>query len=186
MRLTALPRMLISSNDGWREIERRHPSVGALFLWMVLPLTLLPPALLYYAGSQYGDMLVTGWSDRNWGLIAPLFLVCEWAAFVGMGVFIKSVAHHSAARIRLHDAYMVAAIAPVPMWLSSLSLLVPNLAFVTLAALAGLGAACALMYHGVYALCHMDDAVPAASVTHTVMAAGLLCWAAFLVPLLMF
>lgn len=185
MGFMSIPRMMISSEDGWRELERQHPTVLSLFLWMVLPLSILPPALLYYAGTHYGDALIAGWSGKAWSVISPMFFLCELAAFVGMGGFIRRVVDRNTAPIDTHDAYMIAAIAPVPMWLSSLALLVPNLAFVAVVALAGLAASCALMYHGVYALCHMSDEVRAASVTHTVMAAGLLCWAAFLVPILM-
>ncbi|WP_323000868.1 Yip1 family protein [Denitromonas sp.] len=186
MGFMSIPRMMVSSEAGWRDLERQNPTVLSLFVWMVLPLSILPPALLYYAGTHYGDALIVGWSTKPWPLISPMFFLCELAAFVGMGWFIRSVVDSSAAPIDTHDAYVVAAIAPVPMWLSSLALLVPNLAFVAAVALTGLAASCALMYHGVYALCHMSDEVRAASVTHTVMAAGMLCWAAFLAPILMF
>ncbi|MCB1952368.1 Yip1 family protein [Denitromonas sp.] len=182
----SIPQMMISSEAGWRDLEHQHPTVLSLFLWMVLPLSILPPAMLYYAGTHYGDALMVGWSGKPWSVIAPLFFLCELAAFVGMGLFIRSVVDHDTSPIDTHDAYVVTAIAPVPMWLSSLALLVPNPAFVAVVALTGLVAASALMYRGIYALCHMADEVRAASVTHTVMAAGLLCWAAFLVPILMF
>ena len=185
MSFMSIPRMLISSEAGWRDIEHSRPSLRSLFFFMVLPLSLLPPAMLYFGGTHYGDALIQGWSAKNWGAIAPMFMLCELLVFAGMGWFIQSVARSTTSPIDRHDAYVVAAIAPIPMWLSSLALLVPDLAFVVSLTLAGLGASCALMYHGVYALCHMEDEIRAASVTHTVMAAGLLAWALFLVPIVL-
>lgn len=185
MGFLSIPRMIVSSRDGWLELERQHPRLLSVIVFLVLPLSLLPPVMLYHAGTSFGDALIKGWSAKPWADIALMFLAGELIAFAVMGWLIKSVATTATAQISYHDAYLVAAVAPVPMWLSALALFVPNLAFNALVALTGLGAACALMYHGVYALCHMEDEVKAASVTHTVMAAGMVAWALLLVPLLL-
>ncbi|MBI2225925.1 MAG: hypothetical protein HYU44_13485, partial [Betaproteobacteria bacterium] len=68
------------------------------------------------------------------------------------------------------------AIAPIPLWLSSLVLFVPNLVVVVL--VGGLALLCSLglTYRGVYALLHMHDDVRALQMATVLTGAGLLAW----------
>lgn len=180
-----IPKMILSPQDVWPELEERCVGLLDTIIYMVLPLSILPPVVLYKVGMHFGDAIVPGWSHKPWLLIAIVLLAGEVATFAAMGWLIKSIAGSVNARIDYHDAYLVAAIAPIPMWLSALFLVVPDLVLNTLAVLTGLGVSCALMYHGVYAMCHLEDHVEAAGITHVVMAAGMIAWALLLVPLLL-
>lgn len=186
MSLMSIPKMVVSSREGWSELERFHPAIFKVFALLVLPLSLLPPAMLYYAGNEYGDSFIAGFGAKPWDVVASVFFCGEMATFFFMGWFIKSVAQSERSKIDMHDAYMVAAIAPVPMWLSALGLFVPSLAFNAVVSLVALGMSCGLIYHGIYALCHMEEEVTAAGVTHVVMASGLIAWMLLLVSIFLF
>ena len=95
--------------------------------------------------------------------------------FLGMGWLIKLVAESNRLKIDHHDAYLLAAIAPIPLWLSSLGLLVPNLALNAGLSLAALGLSCVIIYHGVEGLCHMREDVTAA-IVQSVISASLIAW----------
>lgn len=176
MNIALFPQMLVSSRRGWPEIEKTHPSITKLFLLMVVPLSLLPPIMLQFAGTHHGSLILEGVGNRQWGLIAAIFFLAEMVTFAAMGWLIKEITTIYKAEISLHDAYLLAAISPVPMWLSSLALLVPSLAFCATAAFAGLLLSCAIIYHGLYALCHMNEEMEAAGYTFAVMSAGLAAW----------
>ena len=60
MNILQMPRMIFSFSDGWDDLIRIHPSIARLFALLVLPLSLLPPAMIYYAGGRYGDVFVQG------------------------------------------------------------------------------------------------------------------------------
>lgn len=180
-----IPKMILSPRDVWPELEQRRAGLLNTIVYTALPLALLPPVMIYKAGIHFGDAIVAGWSSKPWLLIAIVLLAGEVVTFAAMGWLIKSIAGAAHARIDTHDAYLVAAVAPIPMWLSALFLVVPDLVLNTLAMLTGLGVSCALMYHGVRAMCRMDDHVEAAGITHTVMAAAMIGWALLLVPLLL-
>ncbi len=79
-----------------------------------------------------------------------------------------------------HDAYLLAGIAPIPLWLSSLGLFVPSLGFNAVLSLAALGLSCGIIYHGIEGLCHTREDVTAASIVQTVIGAGLIAWALLL------
>lgn len=174
-------RSLLSSGKGWTVIEKARPSLTKMFASIVVPLALLPPVLLYYAGSHYGDDFISGFGSRSWGMISAVFFIAELLTYAAMGWLIKQVADVHAIEIGEHDAYTLAAIAPVPLWLSAIGLLVPSLWFNVALSFAALAASCALIYQGVQALCHLRENVTALAITQTVMGAGLASWAALLV-----
>lgn len=184
MSILTLSKMFVSSNKGWPELAVIHPSVAKIFAFLVLPLSMLPPVMLYFSGTHYGDEFLSGFSAKPWALIATLFFVAEMMTFIFMGWFIKAIAEANSTAIDTHDAYMLAAISPIPLWLSSLGLLVPSLLFNAVVSLVALGLSCSIIYHGIYALCHMHEEVVAASITQTVIGAGLIAWALLLVMIL--
>ena len=88
--------------------------------------------------------------------------------------------------VRDHDpgydsAYALAAIAPVPLWLASLSLLVPSLTFVVAVGAAAWVASILLIRHGVRPLLHISDEKTAHYVANVVTGAGILAWIGLLV-----
>lgn len=184
MKILSIPKMVVSSTEGWPELAKIHPAVIKVFFFLVLPFSLLPPAMLYLSGTYYGDAIVAGYGSKPWELISVLFFIVEMAGFAWMGWFIKQIAADHQVEVDFHDAYVLAAITPVPLWLSSLGLLVPSLAFNIVVSLAALGASCALIYHGIYALCHLHEEVTAASITQAVIGAGLATWAVLLMVIM--
>lgn len=184
MLILSIPKMVVSSQAGWSTLEQDHPTLRSVFFSLSLPLSLLPPVMLAYVGPHHGNVFIDGYSDKSWDVIAPVFFVAEMITLWFMGWFIKQVADTSNVRITRHDAYLLASIAPVPLWLSSLSLFVPSLAFSVGVAVAALVATSSLIYHGVHALCHTHDDLTASAITHTVMGAGLAGWALLLALIL--
>lgn len=184
MKILSFPKMLVSSSEGWPELATIHPAIIKVFFFLVLPFSLLPPAMLYFSGSYYGDTIVEGYGSKPWEMIAVLFFFAEMATFVVMGWLIKQIAEEHHVEVDLHDAYVLAAVTPVPLWLSSLGLLVPSLAFNVVISLTAMGASCALIYHGIYAFCHMHEEVTAASITQAVIGAGLAAWAVLLMVIM--
>jgi hypothetical protein len=176
MSLSSLYRMPLSADQGWPEIAQRHPSFRRLFLTLVLPLSLVPPLMLYYAGTSHPEVFPPQIDVKPWGEVAVVFFLAEIATLGFMGWLVRQVAASHGLAIDYHDAYVVAAIAPVPMWLSALGLLVPNLAAVIIVALAGLALSCGLVYHGVEALARTREDVVAAGIAQVVIGAGLIAW----------
>ncbi len=180
MNLISISKLPFSTAQGWPELEQVHPGLLKVFAFVVLPLSLLPPAMLYYAGTHYAEAFFKAATGRPWGEIAVVFFLAEMATFLGMGWLIKQVAESNGLVIDRHDAYLLAAIAPIPLWLSSLGLLVPSLAFNAGLSIVALGLSCGIIYHGIEGLCHMCEDVTAAAIVQTVIGAGLSAWALLL------
>ena len=65
MHLTHLIQIPFSSSAGWDEIRSRQPAIIKLFMLLVLPMSLIPPVMLYYAGTHYGDAFIPGFADKS-------------------------------------------------------------------------------------------------------------------------
>lgn len=177
MTITQLLSLPFSGNGVWHELKRMDLSIPFLAWVIVVPMSFLPPVLLYYAGTHYGDSFISGFADKEWRFITTILFLAELLTFFVMGWLVKAVLDGHQLHIEYQDAYLLAAIAPLPLWLSSLALLVPVLAVSVIAVFAGMFLSCALIYQGVRSLCKLtDNDVVAMSATYTVMAASLLAW----------
>lgn len=185
MNLQSLLTLPLSSDSGWPEIVERHPALPRLFLFVVLPLSALPAAMLYWSGTSADGLLRDTFGQRPWAAVAVAFFLAEILTVLAMGWLIRQVSGTYGLTLDRHDARMLAAITPIPMWLSSLGLLLPNLPAAAFVAVAGLGLSCGLMYHGLLAICRTREEMLAAGVVQSVIGAGLIAWACLLAAALL-
>ena len=171
-----MSKMMLSFHEGWDELIRIHPSIARMFVLVVLPLSLLPPAMIYYAGGHYGDIFAAGVSPAQWHTAAGLFFVAELLTVPAMASIIHLVCRANDVAADYHQCFTLAAIAPIPMWLSALVLFVPNLLVCVLAGALGLFASLAITYRGIYALFHMQEDLRAMQMATVVTGTGLLAW----------
>lgn len=175
--------MPFSPEATWPELARVDSTVARAFWFLVVPLSLLPPAMLYLAGSHYGDVFFEGFSSKRWDHIAIIFFLGEIASVSLMGWVIKQVANAWDAQVSFRNAYLLAAIAPIPLWVSSLGLLVESLAFNVALTFVALAVSCGLIFQGVRSFCQIseiEDIGKAAEITRLVFGAGLIVWALFM------
>ncbi|MBQ0815957.1 MAG: DUF1282 family protein [Marinobacter sp.] len=177
MNVSSLLKLPFSSNGGWGELQRRQLSIPMLAWFIVVPMSLLPPVMLYYAGTHYGDDFIAGFAGKEWRFITTILFLAELLTFFVMGWLIHAVAESHKLEVSYNNAYLLAAIAPLPLWLSSLALLVPSVAFSVIVVLAAMALSCTLVYQGLRSVCgRTQDDVLTMSATYTIMAASLLAW----------
>ena len=189
MTLTSLPKMLLSDTEGWADVARSRPSVAKLFLSLVVPLSLIPPLMYAYAqlvqpGVVFAPVeppLAVG----ELALVGGLFFLAEIANVALMGYYIQQLAAIAGVRPDYASAYMLAAIAPTPLWLSALALFVPNLWVNVLTVSAAWVATVALIRHGVRPLLQVASEAAARRLANAITAAGVAAWIAMLLVFLM-
>jgi hypothetical protein len=177
-------RMALSDHAGWDELRKIPPPVVQLFVRLTLPLSLLPPVMVYMAGTYHGEAFMAGFSSKHWLPIGIAFLFAEWATVLAMGWVVKAIAGAHRVACGYPDAYVVATHAPVPLWLSSLTLVVPSFGLAALVSLVALALSAGIVYHGARALLGAREEIVAASITFGVIAVGLIAWALLLVLLI--
>lgn len=188
MTLSNLPRMFVSEKEGWSEMVRMHPSVKNLLMYLVLPMSLLPALMYAFAELAYpGAIFPKLEPPLSMGeamVVGGAFFLAEVLMVALMGVFIQQMGESVGVKTPPYEnAFSLAAIAPIPLWLSSLALFVPSLAvnvFVVAAAWIG---SVALIRHGVRPLMRLQDEMAAHKMANMVTFIGIVAWVALMVML---
>ena len=179
-----LPKMLYSYSEGWQDLIRRRPGATRLMLTYVAPMSLIPAVMFMYslltARGEVFPMLVPAVTFAEALAVAVAFFLVELAMVALMASMIQQMGDVVEVTPDYDDAFMLAAVAPTPLWLAPLALFVPSLWFnVAVLALAWVGCA-ALIYHGVYPLFRLDSHSRARVMGTFVLMAGVMAWAALM------
>jgi len=89
---------------------------------------------------------------------------------------IKSVARSKGIESSDGAAFMLAAIAPVPLWLSSLVLFYDQVLLIMVGVTLGLVGSVVLIFRGVQSILKIDEGLIAIDIAYTVTALGLIAW----------
>ncbi len=176
-------KMLWSYSEGWTDVVRMHPTVSRTFLLYVVPMSIVPAAMIFYAGITNHELLTPSVTAREALLVAITFFLVELAMVPLMAAIIQQMGELVDIRPDYHDAFMLAAIAPTPLWLGSLALFVPSAGVVV--AVMGLAwiASAALIYHGTPPLFSLADHRKSRLMSHFVIGAGVMAWVALMAVL---
>lgn len=179
MDFLTLASLALSAERGWPELLRERPGWLRLCLQLVLPVALVPPAVLYLAGTVPPDAAgVGGVGGEPWGELSALVLLGEIASVAAAALLLRHIALAHGLRVARRDASLVALLAPLPLWAATAGVALPGVLAPTAIALAGVALACGIAYHGLVAICRPREEIVAAVVVHLVAGAGLAAWAA--------
>ena len=177
MSILHIHKLFVSSHEGWEALARMQASSLKLFVFLVLPFSLIPPLMLEYAGHHIGAILYPDTSGQAWSMAALFFLIAELITVPLMAWAIKSVANSKGIASNYRDAFMLAAVAPVPLWLSSLALFSGQIALIMAMVVLGVAGSVALIFRGVESVLKVEEDLVAFDIAYTVTALGLIAWA---------
>ncbi len=171
----------VSPSTGWNTLTRTHISVLKLFLLYAVPLSVLPPVMLYYAGITYGGRLLPTLSSTQLQLIGAVFFLCELAmTFLVTYIVQRLTGWVVDSKPAFEDAYKMAVVVPTPLWLASLFLAIPNFMLIVTAIAAALILSATLIYYTVPAFLKIEDKVQASMLFGLILAIGMVAWALML------
>lgn len=169
--LAALP---LSAERGWPELLRARPAWWQLMLQIVLPVSLLPPSVLYLAGTVCTPICEAG--SRPWGGLSMVVLLAEFASVAAGSRLFRQIACAHGLVLGPRDARLLSALALLPLWASAAGFALPGIAAPGAVSIAGLALTCGIAYHGLIAICRPREAIVAAAVVQVVAGAGLAAW----------
>ncbi len=191
----SLPRMLVSDQEGWTDLFRSPPSVPRILLTRVLPCAALPPLLCMYSVHTYPGAVLPAIAPAS----QPLAMVLLGLAAIGLQLAVVAL---MAGQIRLlanapaqafdagigeREALAFAAIVPLPLWISSVALLVPSRGVLVLCIAIGWLGSAALIEHGIVRLFRPTSTAHARALKRALLARGVFGWvmivAALVLPL---
>lgn len=176
MKFLHFPPMMWSSSAAWDEIARTRPSIVSMIFGLVLPLSALPPRMLIHAADHIGARYFPDAPADSWRLAALLFFVAEIVTLLLMSWLIREVSKTRKGSADIHDAFTVAAVAALPLWLSSLVLLQHGIVPVIVIPLLALAASVALIRYGVDNLLQVREPINAFELAVIVTSSGVFAW----------
>jgi hypothetical protein len=176
--------LFASPAKGWNRLVHSKPSIHRLYLAHVVPFSLIPPLMVYFAGSNYSGQMLPALSDAKLLLVAAILFVVELVVVPVMGVIVRQLAEVAEIRPNYHDAFTLAAVAPTPLWIAPIFLLIPsvllNLAVVSLAMMLAAG----LIYSGIPVVFRLKERGHAILMFGAVLTAGVVAWGFLMVSTL--
>lgn len=187
MRTYNLPKMLYSYREGWDDLIQVHPTVSKMFTTFVVPMSLIPVVMLLYAllvtpGAVFPALVPAVTAGEAIG-VAVAFFIAELLMVALMASIIQQMGDLVDRDPTYPDAFMLAAVAPTPLWLSALALFIPVTWVVGVVVAIAWVASAALIYHGVYPLFKLENHKKSRVMGTSVLFAGIVAWFSLLVVL---
>lgn len=161
---------------GWNSLVDSKPSIHQLYLLHVIPFSVIPPLMVYFAGSKYGGQLLPALPESNLLLVGAILFLVQLVVVPVMAMIVRQLAEVAEIKPSYKEAFILAAVAPTPLWLAPVFLLVPsvmlNLAVVSLAMMAAAG----LIYYGIPAVFGVKEPGHALLMFGAVLIAGVVAW----------
>lgn len=164
------------ADRGWRSLARVHPSVIKLYLFYVLPLSLIAPAMLYYAGITYGGKLLPAVNPGELLTMSIVFYVAELFIVPVMAAVIQQLGAVIDVKPKYQHAFTLAAVAPTPLWIAPLFLFVPSVLVNILVSAFAMLFAALLIFRGVDPVFKLDEPGHSLLMAGAIFAAGLVAW----------
>lgn len=181
----SLPKMLLSEREGWSDIVRIHPSVRKLFLSLVVPLSVIPPVMYVFAQIVYpGEIFALNRPEPSLPSLLVnglVFFAVELAMVSFMARMIRQIAEGQGRQVPPENAYALAAIAPVPLWVAAFALFIPSLGINMLILAVAWVASAALIRQGVRPLLGVEDEDRARYVANMIILTGVVAWLSLLI-----
>lgn len=178
--------LFASPTRGWSQLMQSKPSIHQLYMLHVIPLSLIPPLMVYLVGSQYGGYNVLPvLSAAELLLVGAIFFLFELVVVPLMAILVRQLAEVAEIRPSYREAFILAAVAPTPLWLAPVFLLVPsvmvNVAVVTLAMMAAAG----MIFYGIPVVFEIKEKGHAILMFGALLTAGVVAWSFLMVSALM-
>ncbi len=168
--------------QAWNTLTRGHIPVLKMFFLYALPLSVLPPVMLHYAGVTYGGVSgVPTLNELQLQTVGVVFFIAELAMTFLVAWIIQQLGSFIDIKPAYEDAYKLAVLAPTPLWLAPLFLFIPSFLLNLAAASAALVLSAMLIYYGVPDILKIEERGHAILMSGSILSVGLVAWVAMMI-----
>ncbi len=162
---------------GWDTFSHSHMSVLKLLLVYALPLSVVPPAMIYYAGVTYGGHLLPVLSTTQLEFIGVTFFIAELVMTFVVAYVIQRLGEVIDMKPAFEDCYKLAVVVPTPLWIAPLFLYIPSFMLNLTVVAAALILSGMLIFYSVPAVLKVEEKGHAILLSGSILAAGAVAWA---------
>lgn len=175
MNLTTLFKLFWKPTTGWQELLDSSPSIPRLFLLHVVPLACIPTLMIVYAGkSDDTFLLVDMLSGPKLMFVGTIFFLVQLISVPIMASIIRHLGEVADISPSYRSAFILAAVAPTPLWLSALSLIIPSFLVLVVVGTLALMASAGLIFYGIPVVFNIQEKENAVMYFGGIMVAGMI------------
>ncbi|OIR16376.1 hypothetical protein GALL_31000 [mine drainage metagenome] len=166
--------------EGWHTLTHSHISVLKLFFLYALPLSIIPPMMIHYAGITYGGQLLPTLSDIQLQAIGVVFFLTELIMTFVIAFIVQRLGSVVDIKPAFEDAYKLAIVVPTPLWLAPLFLFIPSFMLNLTVGAAAMMLSGVLIFYCVPTILKVEEEGHAMLLSGSILAAGMVGWAAMM------
>jgi hypothetical protein len=170
----------------WDAFTHTHMSAFKLFFLYAVPLSLVPPAMIYYAGVTYRAGLLPELSVMQLQGIGVMFYLAELVMTLVVAFVIQRMGDLVDIKPAFDDAYKLAVVVPTPLWLAPLFMFIPSFMLNLSVGAAALIFSGMLIFYSVPSILKIEEKGHAILLSGSILAAGMVGWAGMMYLTLLF
>lgn len=149
MNPVTLFKLFFTPTAGWEELIASKPTMHRLFLLHVLPFSLIPPVMIYIVGQSHTILFFDLLPGSKLLLVSVILFFIQLVVVPVMASILRQLAEIADSHPSYREAFVLAAVAPTPLWMAPIFLFVPdiivNIGITSLAMMASAG----FIYYGI-------------------------------------
>jgi hypothetical protein len=149
MNPVTLFRLFFTPTRGWEALMNSEPSIHRLYLLHVIPFALIPPVMIYLAGQNHSLLFFDLLPGKKLLLVAIMFFLIQLVVVPAMASIIRQLAEVADAHPSYREAFILAAVAPTPLWMAPIFLVVPDILVNIVVTSLAMMAAAGFIYYGI-------------------------------------
>ena len=169
-------RLFFMPSKGWKDLMQSQPSIHRLYLSHVIPFALIPPLMIYIAGRTHSELFFDLLPGNKLIIVSVAFFLVQLVVVPAMASIVRQLAEVAEIHPSYKDAFILAAVAPTPLWMAPIFLLVPdilvNIGVTSLAMMASAG----FIYYGIPVVFKIKEQGHALLLFGAILIAGVIAW----------
>jgi len=161
---------------GWEALIASQPSMHRLFLLHVIPFALIPSVMIYIAGTKQTLMFFDLLPGNKLVLVSLILFLVQLVVVPVMATILRQLAEVADSHPSYRQAFILAAVAPTPLWMAPVFLIVPdmmvNILVTTLAMMASAG----FIYFGIPTVFKIKEQGHVYLLFGAILVAGVIAW----------
>lgn len=167
-------------SEAWDTLMRSHLSVLKMCLFYAVPLSVIPPVMIYYAGVTYGGNMLPTIEPILLQTIGVVFFLVEIAMTFLIAYVIQRISQVVDMEPGYEDCYKLAVVVPTPLWIAPVLLFIPSFMLNLTAGTAALILSGMLIFYTTPSILKVEEEGHAMLLSGSILAAGLVAWVAIM------
>lgn len=176
MNPVTLFRLFFRPTAGWEALMASQPTVYRLFLLHVLPFSLLPSVMIYLAGRQHGLLFFELLPGIKLAIVAFILYLVQLVVVAVMAAILRQLAEVIDVHPSYRQSFILAAVAPTPLWLAPLFLIFPSVQLNILISVVAMMAAAGFIYYGIPVVFKVEERGHVNMLFGAILVAGATAW----------